>query len=70
MTAKSMVLALEKAGNPPTQDGFIKAYEAMKDADMGGIKLSFSPGNHQGQSNVFLEIVKDGKLVPLKSLKN
>ena len=70
MTAKSMVMALSKAGSPPTREGFLKAYEAMKDADMGGIKLSFSPQNHQGQSNVFLEIVKEGKLVPLKSLKN
>jgi len=42
----------------------------MKEADMGGIKLTFSPDNHQGQSNVYLEIVKDGKLVPLTSLKN
>jgi branched-chain amino acid transport system substrate-binding protein len=69
MTAKSMVLALQSAGNPPTQEGFIKAYESMKDVDMGGIKLSFTADNHQGQSNVFLEVVKDGKLVPLKSLK-
>lgn len=70
MTAKSMVLALEKAGNPPTRDGFIKAYEAMKDADLGGIKLNFSPANHQGQSNVYLEVVQGGKLVPFKSFKN
>ena len=69
MTAKSMVMALEKAGTPPTQEGFLKAYEAMKDVDMGGIKLNFTPQNHQGQSNVFLEIVQGGKLVPFKSLK-
>ena len=70
MTAKSMVMALEKAGSPPTQDGFLKAYEAMKDADLGGIKLTFSPENHQGQSNVYLEVVRNGKLAPLTSLKN
>lgn len=70
MTAKSMVLALEKAGNPPTPEGFLKAYESMKDADLGGIKLNFSADNHQGQSNVYLEIVQGGKLVPFKSLKN
>jgi branched-chain amino acid transport system substrate-binding protein len=70
MSAKSMVMALEKAGSPPTQEGFLKAYEAMKDADLGGIKLNFSPQNHQGQSNVYLEIVQGGKLVPFKSFKN
>jgi len=69
MAAKSMIMALEKAGNPPTQEGFIKAYETMKDADMGGVKLNFSPQNHQGQSNVYLEIVRDGKLAPFTSFK-
>jgi branched-chain amino acid transport system substrate-binding protein len=66
MAAKSMVMALEKAGNPPTQAGFINAYESMKDADMGGIKLSFTPGDHQGQDNVYLQIVQGSKLVPKK----
>jgi branched-chain amino acid transport system substrate-binding protein len=70
MTAKSMVLALEKSGTPPTREGFLKAYESMKDTDLGGIKLNFSSQNHQGQSNVFLEIVQGGKLVPYKSFKN
>lgn len=41
MAAKSIVMALEKAGNPPTQGAFLDAYEGMKGADMGGIKLSF-----------------------------
>jgi branched-chain amino acid transport system substrate-binding protein len=69
MAAKSLIMALEKAGNPPTQEGFIKAYETMRGADMGGVKLSFTPQNHQGQSNVWLEIVQSGKLVPFTSLK-
>ena len=30
----------------------------VRDADMGGIKLTFNPQNHQGQSNVYLEIVR------------
>ncbi|HBG07926.1 MAG: hypothetical protein A2075_24390 [Geobacteraceae bacterium GWC2_58_44] len=66
MAAKSIIMALEKAGNPPTQAAFLNAYEGMKDADMGGIKLSFSPGDHQGQDNVYLQIVQGGKLVPKK----
>jgi branched-chain amino acid transport system substrate-binding protein len=67
MAAKSMVMALQNAGSPPTRDGFLKAYESMKDADMGGIKLTFTPGDHQGQDNVYLQIVQGGKLVPLKN---
>ena len=60
-----MVMALEKAGSPPTREAFLNAYESMKDADMGGIKLSFSPTDHQGQDNVYLQIVKGSKLIPL-----
>ncbi|WP_129127194.1 ABC transporter substrate-binding protein [Geomonas oryzae] len=66
MAAKSIVMALEKAGNPPTQAGFIQAYEAMKDADMGGIKLTFTPQDHQGQDNVYLQVVNGNKLVSMK----
>ncbi len=66
MAAKSIVMALEKAGNPPTQAGFIQAYESMKDADMGGIKLTFTPQDHQGQDNVYLQVVKGNQLVSMK----
>lgn len=67
MAAKSIVMALEKAGSPPTQASFLNAYESMKDADMGGIKLTFTPGDHQGQDNVYLQIVQGNKLGPLKA---
>ena len=70
MAAKSMVMALEKAGNPPTRAGLLQAYESMKDADMGGIKLTFTPEEHQGQDNVYLQIVQGGKLIPLKNTGN
>lgn len=66
MAAKSIVMALEKAGSPPTREGFLNAYEGMKDADMGGIKLTFTPTDHTGQDNVYVEIVQGGKLVPVK----
>lgn len=70
MAAKSMVMALEKAGSPPTRAGFLKAYESMKDADMGGVKLTFTPQDHQGQNNVYLQIVQGSKLIPWKTGKN
>jgi ABC-type branched-subunit amino acid transport system substrate-binding protein len=69
IAAKSLVAALSKAGSPPSKDGLLQAYEAMKDTDLGGIKLSFTPQNHQGQNEVYLEIVKNGALTPLTTLK-
>lgn len=66
IAAKSIVMALQKAGNPPTQAAFLNAYESMKDADMGGIKLNFSPTSHQGLNDVYLQVVQGGKLVSKK----
>ena len=67
MAAKSFVMALAKAGNPPTREGLINAYESMKDADMGGIKLNLSPSNHTAQDNVYLQVAHGNKLVPVKN---
>lgn len=67
IVAKTMVLALEKAGNPPSRDEFINAYENMKNVDIGGISLTLSPENHQALSYVYLSIVRGGKNIPLTS---
>jgi branched-chain amino acid transport system substrate-binding protein len=66
IAAKSIVMALQKAGTPPTQAAFLNAFESMKDADMGGIKLNFSPTSHQGLNDVYLQVVQGGKLVSKK----
>lgn len=66
IAAKSIVMALQKAGATPTQAAFLNAYESMKDADMGGIKLNFSPTSHQGLNDVYLQVVQGGKLVSKK----
>jgi len=65
LTAKSIVLALKEAGEPPTREGFLKAYEAMRETDLGGIRVSFSSQKHQGQSGVYLVAVQGGTLVPM-----
>jgi branched-chain amino acid transport system substrate-binding protein len=67
MAAKSIVMALQKAGSPPTKEAFLNAYESMNGADMGGIKLTFTPTDHQGQDNVYLQVVQGSKLVPVKN---
>jgi len=69
MAGKSIVMALEKMSEPLTADGLIKAYESMKDTDMGGIKLTFTPDDHQGQDNVYMAVVQGGKLTYPKTLK-
>jgi ABC-type branched-subunit amino acid transport system substrate-binding protein len=62
-----LVEALKKAGNDLTRAGLMKSLEEMN-ADVRGLKVSFTPQDHQGLSTVFLTQVKDGKAVPITKL--
>jgi branched-chain amino acid transport system substrate-binding protein len=62
--AKSLVEGLIMAGKNPTREGLIQAFEQMKDKDLGGMKLSFSPTSHNGSRLVEITMIgKGGKLV-------
>ena len=63
MTAKALVAALKLAGPQPTREGFVKALQGAN-IDLGGIKLSYRPGDHAGASFVDLAMVtRDGKFL-------
>lgn len=61
--AKVLVAALEKAGKNLTRDSLRTTLESFKDFDVGGYKISFSPQNHQGLTELFIFKVSHGKLV-------
>ncbi|MDH4099459.1 MAG: ABC transporter substrate-binding protein [Nitrospirota bacterium] len=65
VTAKAMKMALERTGKDLTRTGLINAFESMKEADLGGIPLDFSAGDHQGSDAVFLTEIKAGKVVEI-----
>ncbi|MBI5444255.1 MAG: ABC transporter substrate-binding protein [Deltaproteobacteria bacterium] len=65
LTAKTLVLGLEKAGQDLTRAGLIKALEGVQGVDLGGLTLTFGPQDHQGSDHVFLTQIKDGKITPL-----
>lgn len=60
--AAVLVEALKKAGREPTRAGLVAALEGLSD-DVGGMKVAFAPGNHQGSLQVFLTRVQGGKAV-------
>ncbi|WP_298833713.1 ABC transporter substrate-binding protein [uncultured Piscinibacter sp.] len=63
LTAKALVAALRLAGPQPTREGFVKALQGAN-IDLGGIKLSYRPGDHGGASFVDLAMVtRDGKFL-------
>ncbi|MBZ0155668.1 MAG: ABC transporter substrate-binding protein [Alphaproteobacteria bacterium] len=69
ITAKAMVLALERAGKEVTRERLIEIFEGMKGVDLGGVSLTFGADDHQGSDSVFLTRVQGGKAAPVTGLK-
>jgi branched-chain amino acid transport system substrate-binding protein len=56
MTAKALVMGLRAAGKQPTRASFIKGLEGAK-FDLGGVKMRFAAGDHEGSKFVDLSLV-------------
>ena len=65
LNAAFTVEALKLAGKNLTRDTFRQAIEAMKNTDLGGVHLSFSPQNHAGLKASDVIKRDKGRLVPL-----
>ena len=64
IAAKVMVEGLRRAGRKLDRETFIRAMESLNDYDVGGFKVSFGPGDHNGSKFVDLTIIsKDQKFV-------
>ena len=59
LCAKALVAGLQSAGKKPTREGLIQAFEGMRSADLGGMKLAFGPDDHNGSD--FVEITMIGR---------
>ena len=59
--ARVLTEALRKAGRNPTREGLQAALNGLRNVDLGGLELSFSPQDHTGLAYVDLAIVgEDG----------
>ncbi len=65
VSAQVMVAGLQAAGRKLTRDGFILAMEAMRQVDLGGIEISYSPVDHQAMKSIYVTEIRDGKLIRL-----
>ena len=64
VNAKVLVQALRRVGRELTRERFIEAFEQMDYYSPGiGADINFSKNNRQGLDQVYLTVVKDGKLV-------
>lgn len=64
VAAKVFVEGLKRAGRDLNRGKFIAALETMRDVDVGGFFVSFSPTNHSASKFVDLTIIaRDGKFL-------
>ncbi|MFO1217703.1 MAG: ABC transporter substrate-binding protein [Burkholderiaceae bacterium] len=59
VAAKVLVEGLRRAGANPTRDTLVAGLETMKDVNLGGFFVDFSPTKHTGSSYVDLTILTD-----------
>jgi branched-chain amino acid transport system substrate-binding protein len=57
LSAKVLVEGLRRAGPDLTREKFIAAMESMRDVDVGGYLITFSPTNHSGSRFVELTVI-------------
>lgn len=62
--ARLFCLVASKAGRDLTRESFMNALEQTGTFDLGGLKATFGPEDHQGLDEVFLTIIKGGEAVP------
>jgi ABC-type branched-subunit amino acid transport system substrate-binding protein len=57
ISAKVLVEGLRRAGNDLTREKFITAMESMRDVDVGGYLITFTPTSHSGSRFVELTVI-------------
>ena len=60
LSAAVLVEGLRRAGNKPTRESLVRGLESLANFDVGGFRVSFGPGKHDGSSYVELGVV-DGR---------
>lgn len=61
VAGRLVIEGLRKAGADLTRDGFMTAMNTLGTVDLGGMTLTFGPGDNQGSDDVFLtRILSDG----------
>lgn len=57
ITTLVLIEAMKRAGAAPTREKLLKALDGLKDADVGGFAVDFSPTRHTGSRFVDISIV-------------
>jgi ABC-type branched-subunit amino acid transport system substrate-binding protein len=69
LVGRLAIAALEKAGAEPTRQSFLDAIYGAGALDLGGVTLTYGPGDNQGLDRVFLTIIEpDGSFRAVERL--
>ena len=64
IAARVLVEGLRRAGANPTREGFVNAMETLRDYDVGGFYITYTPSDHNGSKYVDLTVIgKDGRFL-------
>ena len=61
IAARILVEGLRRAGRNPTRERFVQALESLKEVDLGGYVIGFTPKNHDGSHFVDIGVVNSRK---------
>jgi branched-chain amino acid transport system substrate-binding protein len=69
LVGRLTIAGLDKAGDSPTRDGFIKAIKGTGKFDIGGLVMTFGPDKNEGLDQVFLTVIQaDGSFKAVEKL--
>ena len=64
IAARVFVEALRRTGAKPTREGFVSAMETLRDYDVGGYYVTYTPTDHNGSKYVDLTVIgKEGRFL-------
>lgn len=64
IAAKIFVEGLRRAGKEPTRENFVNALESLRDFDVGGFYVTYTPSDHNGSKFVDLTVIgKEGRIL-------
>ena len=66
MVAKLFCQVAEAIDGDLTRESFLETLGEQQAFDLGGVTLSFGPNDHQGMDEVFLTVIRNGKIQPLE----
>jgi ABC-type branched-subunit amino acid transport system substrate-binding protein len=64
IAAKVFVEGLRRAGPQPTREGFVTALETLRDFDVGGFNVTYTPTDHNGSKFIELTVIgREGRIL-------